>query len=359
MKIQWSLPNIQKQDIQGLEKVLRSGWYSMGPEVQKFEEKVAFYLNIKYGIGVNNGTAALDIALKCLDIKKGDEVIIPALTYISTGNAILYNNATPVFVDVNNTLNIDTSLIEEKITDKTRVIMNIDFGGNPSNYKELLKISKKHNIFLLVDGAQSFGSEYCGIKCCTHGLINTTSFHSAKILTTIEGGMIFTKDKDIFLKARSIRNQGETSKYIHQYLGNNYRMTDIAAAIGNSQLKRIKETLKQRKKKIKYYKENLKNVEYPKELPNTINSNFFFLILVKNRNKLNKYLNDNGIETRITYPMPINEQPIFVKYSKETFPVSKEISRQIISLPIHYKLSTLQQDYIIKIINKFTGGMTY
>jgi perosamine synthetase len=355
MNVPWSSPNIQKEDIRALKGVIKSGWFSMGPEVKKLEEKVASYLHIHYSIGVSNGTAALDVALKCLDVKNDDEIIIPALTYIATGNAVLYNNATPVFVDIDNTLNIDTSLIEDKITDRTKAIMNIDLGGNPSNYKELLRISKKHNIPLVVDGAQSFGSEYDGKKCCTHGLLNTTSFHSAKIVTTIEGGMVFTNDERLFLKAKSIRNQGESAKYVHQNLGNNYRMTDFLAVLGSPQLERITETLKQRKKKIQYYKENLKNVEYPKELPNTFNCNFFFLILVDKRDELNTYLNRNGIETRITYPMPINEQPMFKRYSKEKFLVSKEISKKVISLPIHHRLSIQQQEYIIKKINKFAG----
>lgn len=355
MKISWSSPNIKEKEIQAVTRVLKSGWLSMGGEVKKLEEKISSYLGIDYAVAVNNGTAALDVALKCLDIRKEDEVIIPALTYIATGNAVLYNNATPVFVDVDDTLNIDTSLIKEKITDKTKAIMNIDLGGNPSNYDDLLKISKKYKIPLIVDGAQSFGSEYRGVKCCTHGIINTTSFHVAKILTTIEGGMVFTRNKELNLKARSIRNQGESTKYVHRYLGNNYRMIDLVAAIGNSQIDRFEETLKQRKMKVDYYRENLKNVEYPKELQNTRNCYFFFLILAKNRNKLNKYLNSNDVDTRITYPMPINEQPVFKKFSKEVFPVAREISKKVISLPIHNELTTNHQDYIIKKINNFRG----
>ena len=355
MKIPWSIPNIKNQEKKAILDIVKSGWFSMGKEVKKFEEKISSYLDIDYSIAVNSGTSALDISLKCINIQNKDEVIIPALTYIATGNAILYNRAIPVFVDINRTLNIDTTLIEEKITDKTKAIINIDLGGNVSDYKELLRISKKYNISLVVDGAQSFGSEYYNKKCCTHGLINTTSFHAAKILTTIEGGMVFTKNKDLFLKAQSIRNQGETSKYIHSYLGNNYRMTDLAAAIGNSQMNRIKNTLKDRFLKIKYYKENLKNVVFPDELPNTKSCYFFFLILVKNRDKLIKYLNQNGIETRITYPLPINEQTIFRKYSKEIFPVAKDISKSVISLPIHHKLTIEEQDYIIKKVNSFRG----
>lgn len=353
MKIPWAIPDIQKEDTDAILQVLETGWLSMGLKVKEFEEKMASYLNIKYTIGVNNGTAALDIALKCLNIKKGDEVIIPALTYITTGNAVLYNNGTPVFVDIDDTLNIDTTLIEEKITDKTKAIINIDLGGNVSNYTELTRISKQHDIPLIVDGAQSLGSKYNKIKCCTHGLINTTSFHVAKILTTVEGGMVFSNNKDINEKARIIRNQGESSKYIHSHLGNNYRMMDLIAAIGCSQINRFDETLKERKTKADYYKKNLKNVEYPRELPNTYNSYFFFLILVNNRNKFNKHLNENGIGTRITYPLPINEQPVFSKINKDTYPVAKNISQKIISLPIYNKLTLEEQDYIIEKINSF------
>ena len=353
MKIPWALPDIQKEDKDAVLKVLESGWLSMGEKVKEFEEKMASYLNIKYSIGANNGTSALDIAIKCLDIKKDDEIIVPALTYISTGNVVLYNNAKPVFVDIDETLNIDTKLIEEKITDKTKAIINIDLGGNVSNYPELMKISKKHDIPLIVDGAQSLGSKYENSKCCTHGLINTTSFHIAKILTTVEGGMVFTNNQELYEKARIIRNQGESSKYIHSQLGNNYRMMDLTVAIGLSQIKRIDEALEKRKKIADYYKKNLENVEYPRELQNTTNSYFFFLILVNNRDELNEYLNDNGIGTRIAYPMPINEQPVFKKYSDEILPVAKNISKKVISLPIYNKLSSEEQDYIIEKINNF------
>lgn len=355
MKIPWSIPNIQDEEKESVKRVLKSGWLSMGKECEKFEAKASSYLGIDYAVAVNNGTSALDVALKCIGIKNEDEVIIPALTYIATGNAVLYNNGKPVFVDIDRTLNIDTSLIEEKITDKTKAIINIDLGGNVSNYKELIRISSEYNVPLVVDGAQSFGSEYHGVKCCTHGLINTTSFHAAKILTTIEGGMVFTEDKELFSKAQAIRNQGETSKYYHSYLGNNYRMTDLMAAIGNSQMDRFDETLSKRRSKVEYYKDNLKNVDFPRGLPNTVSCYFFFLILAENRDRLNKYLNENGIETRITYPFPINEQPIFRSFSKEVFPVAKEISQKVISLPLYYDLTVDEQDYIIKKINNFRG----
>lgn len=292
MRIPWAVPNIQKVDIDAVTKVLNSGWLTMGKEAKKFEKAVSSYLNTSYAVAVNNGTAALDVAMKCLNITRGDEVIVPALSYIATGNAIVYNQGTPVFVDIDDTLNIDTSLIEEKISDKTKAIMNIDLGGNVSNYTELLRISRQYDIPLIVDGAQSFGSEYQGRKCCTHGIINTTSFHAAKILTTVEGGMVITDKKEFFQKAQLIRNQGDASKYIHSCLGNNYRMVDLLAAMGNSQLRRFEKTLEERKEKVQYYKEQLKNIRFPRELEKTKNCYFFFLILVEQRDKLSAFFGE-------------------------------------------------------------------
>lgn len=354
MKIPWAKPNITKEDEAAVKRILETGWLSMGPEVNKFEDKMASYLNIKYAVAVNSGTAALDVALKCIGIKQGDEVIIPALAYIATGYAVLYNHSTPVFVDVDETLNIDTSLLEDRITNKTKAIINIDLGGNVSNYSALQRISKDNDLPLVVDGAQSLGSEYHGVKCCTHGKVNTTSFHAAKLLTTVEGGMVLTQDNNVCQQAKAIRNQGEVSKFEHQFLGHNYRMIDLVAALGNVQIERIQETLKARKEKVDYYKNNLQNVRYPKELPDTVNSNFLFLIFADNRDKLNKHLNKKGIDTRITYPMPINEQPVFRKYSKEIFPIAKEVSQKVISLPLYHSLTRKEQDYIIKEINTFT-----
>lgn len=352
-KVPWAIPNFQRQDINSMKKVLDSGWLSMGNEVKKFENMVRSYLGISYAVAVNNGTSALDVALKCLGIGHDDEVIIPAFTYVATGNAVVYNHATPVFVDIDDTLNINPYLIEEKITDQTKAIMNIDFGGNVSNYSELLKISNEFDIPLIVDGAQSFGCEYHKKKCCTHGFINTTSFHAAKILTTVEGGMIFTNDKKMYHTAQMLRNQGQTTRYLHSLLGNNYRMIDVVAAMGVSQMVRFKKTLQRRIEKAIYYKEHLKNVEYPGELQHTKNNYFLFLILTNKRDKLNNYLNKNGIETRINYPIAVNEQPVLKKFSSEVFPKTKEAASRVLSLPMFHSLTRKQQDYVINKINSF------
>lgn len=347
------MPNIQHQDIEAIQRVLHSGWFTMGPKVQQFEKGLSQYLDMKYAVATSTGTSALDIALKCLGITTGDEIILPALTYIATGNAILYNNGKPVFVDIDDTLTIDTTLIEERITDKTKAIITVDLAGNVSNYDELQRISQENGIPLVVDGAQSLGSEYHGVKCCTHGLLNTISFHAAKIITTIEGGMVLTNEKKLFLKAQSLRNQGETTKYYHPNLGNNYRMTDIMGALGNAQLARLQETLSTRKEKAEYYKRCLKGVSFPQERKNTTTSNLFFLILADRRDELDAHLHERDIETRIIYPMPLNEQPVFQPFSSEEFSVAKKISQQVLSLPLYQQLSTDQQEAVIRSVNDF------
>jgi dTDP-4-amino-4,6-dideoxygalactose transaminase len=352
MQVPWVIPNYQRQDIEAMKKVLKTRWFTMGPEVKKFEDKVSSYLRINHAIAVNSGTSALDVALKCINLQKSDEVIIPVLTYIATPNAITNNQGVPTFVDIDDTLNINPALIEEKITEKTKAIMNIDFGGNVSDYTTLLRLCKKHNIHLIVDGAQSFGSQHHKDMCCTHGLINTTGFHAAKIITTIEGGMIFTRNKELYQKAQMIRNQGQSKIYIHPIIGNNYRMTDINAAMGCSQMNRFKETLRHRKELVRYYKDHLKNVTYPEEQAHTENSYFLFSILINKRDKLLNYLSKNGIETRIHYPLPINKQLIY--YSDTIYQKATEVSQRILSLPLYHSLTRDKQDYVIKKINEFT-----
>jgi perosamine synthetase len=231
---------------------------------------------------------------------------------------------------------------------------NIDFGGNVSDYTALLRVCKQHDLFLIVDGAQSFGSRYHDEMCCTQGRVNTTSFHAAKIITTVEGGMVFTKEKELYRKAQMIRNQGQSDRYVHPVLGNNYRMMDINAAMGCSQMERINKTLSHRRELVRYYKEHLKNIHFPEELAQTENSYFLCLILTDTRDKLRAHLAKNGIETRIHYPLPINKQPIHS--TKEIYPKATEVSQKILSLPLYHGLTRDQQEYVIKKINEFTKG---
>ena len=340
MKVPWCIPNFHPDDIQHMKQVLDSGWLSMGPEVERFEKNMTDYTQMKHAIAVNNGTSAVDLALKTLGIQEGDEVIIPAMTYIATANAVRYNHATPVYVDVDTSLNINTELIEQYITPHTKAIMNIDYGGNPADYTRLQQISHGHDIPLVTDGAQSLGSEYKGKQCLSYGVINATSFHQAKIMTTIEGGMVFTNDKQLAYRARCIRNQGQTQRYVHTHLGNNYRMIDVVAAMGNSQIHRLKETLRDRRQKAHYYKDHLSNVGYPMERRQGLNSYFFFNIIVKQRDMLQRYLLKHGVETRNSITL------VDTTYAKG-------ISSQLLALPLYNKLSLEEQDYVIRTVNDF------
>jgi perosamine synthetase len=335
-------------------RVINSDWYTMGPRVQRFEDHLRTYLDMPYAAAVNSGTSALDVALKIIGIRAGDEVIVPALTYIATANAVLYNQATPVFVDVDESLNLDPERLEEKITERTKAVIVVDFGGNPASYDRICRIARSHGFALVVDGAQSLGAMYHGAQCCTQGRINTTSFHMAKLISTVEGGMVFTRTKADYVKACQIRNQGETEKYVHETLGHNYRMTDIAAAMGDSQFRRFASILRKRRRYARYYQESLKNIEFPYEAPGTKNSYFLFPILVEHRDALKRHLVNHQIETRVTYPLPINRQPLYHLYSQEIFPDAERASKQILSLPIDGGLTEEQQQYVIKKVNSFT-----
>jgi dTDP-4-amino-4,6-dideoxygalactose transaminase len=348
------MPEVHQADRKAVIQVITSDWYTMGPCVHRFEKHLCQYLGLRFGAAVNSGTSALDVAMKILGIRAGDEVIVPVLSYIATANAVTYNNGTPVFVDIDETLNLNPAQVETKVREKTKAIVITDFGGNPAAYDQILKIARSNGVPVVVDGAQSLGAEYHGVKCCTHGRINTTSFHMAKLISTIEGGMVFTKTKTDYEQACLIRNQGEAKKYVHVVLGNNYRMTDISAALGDSQLRRLDSIVEKRRKYALYYREELKDVEYPAEHPGVKNSFFLFPILVNNRDRLQKYLAHQGIESRVTYPMPINRQPIYRGYSNETFERAEETSRKILTLPIYGALTQDQRRLVVKSINAFS-----
>ncbi|NQT46518.1 MAG: DegT/DnrJ/EryC1/StrS family aminotransferase, partial [Candidatus Omnitrophica bacterium] len=227
-KIPWADPWLDKCEVAAINAVLESRWLGMGARVAEFEDKMHQYIGVKHALAVSNGTVALDLALKVLGVGPGDEVIIPAMTYVATAHAVLYQHARPVFADIElKTFNIEPASVERLITKKTKCIVYIDYGGNPADSVGLQEISERYAIPLLQDGAQSLGGGYNGNRLCKQGTISTTSFHIAKLMTTIEGGMIFTDDEKIAQDLRMMRNQGEDPqrKYIHRVLGTNARMT--------------------------------------------------------------------------------------------------------------------------------------
>ena len=222
MTVPWAKPDIGEEELKEVVDSFRAEWLSMGPKVKKLEQAFSSFLDVPYAVAVSNGTVALDLALKAIGIGPGDEVIVPAMTYFATASAVSYQHAIPVFVDIENvTFNLSPQRIEEAITRKTKAIIFIDYGGNPADYDEIAAIGEKHSIPVLQDAAQSLGALYKGKKAGAQAKIATISFHMAKVMTSVEGGMVFTYDKSLRDDLLIRRNQGEAigKKYSHVALG--------------------------------------------------------------------------------------------------------------------------------------------
>ncbi len=362
---------IDKNDIKEVVKVLMSDWLTQGPKVEEFEKAVAKYCGVKYGVAVSSGTAALYLAYVAAGIKKGDEVITSPLTFAATSNMLAFCSAKPVFVDIGeHTLNIDPEEIEKKITSKTKAIVPIDFAGNPCDYDAIVKIAKKHNLLIIEDAAHSLGAEYKGQK--PYGLSDMAilSFHPVKHITTGEGGMVLTNNKNFYEKLKTIRNHGIIKKpekgqwyYEIESPSFNFRITDIQCALGISQLKKISKFLKKRRQIAKIYNKAFKDIKeiiLPPEKGCVKSAWHIYPVQVpaKNRTKIFNSLQDSGIGVQVHY-MPLHLHPFYQKkfgYKKGDFPKSEKYYEGAITLPIFSKMTNKEIKSVIgavkKIINK-------
>lgn len=331
--IPWAVPNTKKEDIDYVKKVLDSGWFTMGKEVESLEDSLSKYTYRDYAIAVNNGTSALIVALRAMGIGHSDEVIVPATSFISTATAVSLVGAKPMFVDVGDDMCIDVEKV--KPSKKTRAIIAVDFSGNPCNHHGLRSISDEFNIPILLDGAHSLGSTYDNQPCLSYGNVSTVSFHAAKILTTIEGGMVFTDDGELAKRMRAIRTHGETDeKYVHKYLGGNYRMTDILAAFGIMQFRRLEQTLVNRSKKANLYRKILGDGFVKSKRGRSCD--LFFMITPENRDDVASHLKNKGIDTRKMFPMAIPQQPIYHEFG--SYPKAEWFCNRCLSLPLYDEL---------------------
>lgn len=354
-KIPWAIPYIGEEEENEVTDTIRSSWVTMGPKVQRLEREVAAYVGVKHAVAVSSGTAALDVALKMLNIGPGDEVIVPALTYIATANAVLYQHATPVLADVEpRTFNIDPQEVRRRITARTKCILPIDYGGQAADYDALMKIAEEYGLPIVQDGAESLGGEYKGKKLCSFGVVSTVSFHAAKVITSVEGGMVLTDDDDLAKRARIIRNQGEdpVNKYHHALLGHNYRMTDLHAAFGLAQFRRLSEVLRKRAELADYYTKHLTELEgditLPYVNPGHKHAWFFYPVLVENREAVVNYLTAKGIDTRIAWPLPIHHQPLYRKFFEGAqYPIAERIAATVLNLPMYYGMAESEMRYIV------------
>jgi len=362
-KIPLSEADITNKEIKAVLNVLKTKRLSLGPKLEEFEKISAKLAGVKYAIAVNSGTSALHLIVRSLGITAGDEVITSPFSFISSSNCIAYEGARPVFVEIDEkTLCIDVSKIEDKITDKTKAILAVDIFSHPADWDKLNEIAKKHKLFLIEDSAEAFGSEYKGKKCGGFGDAAIFAFYPNKQLTTGEGGIILTNNKEIADFCRSSANQGrkiEGGKWLeHIRLGYNYRLDEMSCAMGVVQMARSKEIIKKRRRVAESYNKKLKDIK-DLEIPHC-DENVklgWFVYTVKlaekfageKRDKIISEMGKKGIACR-DYFQPIHTQPFYKKefgYKEGDFPITEDTSRRNLSLPFFNDLKENQINYIV------------
>lgn len=347
---------LYKEEIENaLLKVARNCNFIMGNEVQELEKSLEEFTGVKHAVTCSNGTDALLLAMMALDIKPGDEVITTPFTFIATAETIALLGAKPVFVDIDEkTYNIDPSQIEEKITPKTKAIIPVSLYGQPADMDKINKIAKKHNLKVIIDGAQSFGSTYNGITDSGLADISTTSFFPAKPLGCYgDGGVVFTDDEELANKMKSLRVHGQSKRYHHKYIGIGGRLDTIQAAVLNVKLKHYEKDLALRQEVASKYTKALENKSdwiLPYVDEKTTSAWAQYSVRVTNRDEIQEKLKEAGIPTAVHYPMPLHLQECFVYlgYKEGDFPVAEMISREIMSLPMNPYVTDEEIAYICK-----------
>ena len=341
-------------------EVLDSKNYVLGNEVNQFEKGFAKSLNINYAIGVGNGLEALIISLKALDIKAGDEIIVPSNTYIASWLAISQIGATivPVEPDIQ-TYNIDPKKIEEKINPKTKAIMPVHLYGQASDMKSIMDIANKYNLYVIEDNAQAQLASWSGRYTGTFGHINATSFYPTKNLGAFgEAGCITTDSEKLMKFCKSYRNYGSEKKYINSLKGVNSRLDELQAGYLNIKFKLLEKFTKQRRELADYYFDNLSGIEnliLPHQDEKSYSVFHLYVLQTPKRDELQTYLNKNGIGTSIHYPIPPHLQEAYsnLGYKKGDFPVAEKLANSLLSIPLYPGLKKSEQEFIIDSIRQF------
>jgi dTDP-4-amino-4,6-dideoxygalactose transaminase len=353
---QWTIE--KKFLLKLIDRTMSEGDWVGGKEIEKFENNIKKICKTKYAIALNSGTDALTLGLYMLGIRKGDEVITTPNSFIASAATIAHLGAVPKFVDVLPDQNINPELIVKSITKKTKAIMPVHLTGRISEMKKIMQISKKYNIPVIEDGAQSIGSKYMNKPSGSFGDIGCFSAHPLKNLNAMgDAGYLVTNNKKINDKIKDLRNHGMNSRNKIKHFGHVSRMDNLQAAILNYRLKNLNTIIKKRRFNANFYKKNLnsKNVFVPEEKIYEFNSYHTFVVQVKKRDQLRLYLKKNNIITAIHYPTPIHLQPACKKYNykKGDFIETEKQAKSILTLPINQFLSLKNLDYIVNKINKF------
>jgi perosamine synthetase len=363
-------PLLGGKELEYVTDCLKSNWISSkGKYIEEFEEKFANYCGCKYGISTTSGTAALHLAVASLGIGPGDEVIIPASTMAATAFAVVYTGAKPVLVDAERvTWNIDVTRIEEKITPRTKALMPVHIYGHPCDMDSIMQIANRHNVYVIEDAAEAHAAEYKGRKTGGIGHVGCFSFYANKIITTGEGGMMTTNDKNIAGRARRLKDLAHSpgKRFLHTDIAFNYRMTNIQAAIGLAQLERIDELAEMRRRNAHLYNSRLKDISgitLPVEKGWVKNVYWMYGLLIEDefgmsRDELMNRLREKGIETR-TFFVPMHQQPAFLNiglFRGESYPVAEELEERGLYLPSGSGLTKDQVEYICKTIREIKNA---
>lgn len=337
---------------------LESGWYILGKEVESFERNFKGFIGSNHAVGVNSGLDALILALRALNIKNGDEVIVPANTYIATVLAITENGATPIFVEPDAYYNLDAQAIEAKISETTKAIMVVHLYGQTAKMDALKAVADKHDLYLVEDCAQSHGSKFNGQTSGTFGDVGCFSFYPTKNIGAFgDGGAIVTDNKDIADKVRMLRNYGSKIKYHNEVQGINSRLDEIQAALLNVKLSHYNELREERAVIAKKYLDEIDNpkITLPKIRKNADTVWHLFVIRTDNRDSLQKYLSEQGIGTQIHYPIPPHLSQAYenLGYKQGDFPITEQYAETALSLPLYDGMTFQEAEYVIQMINKF------
>jgi len=346
--------------IKACTKIIDSGWYIQGYEHKEFEKEFAYYCGTKYAIGVANGLDALILIFRAYKemgiMHKGDEVIVPSNTYIASILAISENGLIPILVEPNiDTYLLDTSKIEEKITSKTKAIMAVHLYGQTCEMDAVNIIAKKYNLKVIEDSAQSHGAYYKDKRSGNLGDASGFSFYPGKNLGALgDGGIVTTNDKNLADTIRILGNYGSSKKYENSYKGINSRLDEIQSAMLRVKLRYLDKEISKRKNIANYYLRNIKNSNIILPTITTDSVWHLFVIRIKNRNKLKKYLLDNGIQTLIHYPLAPHKQKAYKEWNSYNYPISEQIHNEVLSLPISGVQSLEDTKTIVETINNFS-----
>jgi len=350
---------IEPEIIEKLEGIFGKQAFILGEEVEILEKKIAAYCDVQYAVGVNSGTDALILALDAMGIGFGDEVITTPFTFIATAEAIVRVGAKPVFVDIDpTTYNIDPSLIEKKITKKTKMILPVHLYGLCADMDSILKIAKKHNLKLLEDCAQAIGSEYKGKRAGSMGNAGTISFYPGKNLGCFgDGGMVVTNDEEVYKKIKLFRNHGSEKRYYHKIIGYNSRLDNLQAAVLNVKLSYLDKWIEERIKNAGFFNKILKDYPFitPSVAEDSRHSFHLYTLKTPHAAKIMAYLNANGMDARTYYPLPLHLQECFkyLGYKLGSLPESEKCSGECFSIPVYPELTEEEKKYIVDKITSF------